>query len=249
MIAPSKSRADSKIRRQNTKWRALRGNPKTAINAYLCELARGRRVFTLEDPEKWRTTEMLNKVGAEVIALSSNPKIKDRGHVCAFSTAYLAQVDPSRRKPYVCWLDYCGSCRRSHKHFDWVLDLQYCLDWATKNGDNYADAHETRGGEFHLVRAAADRPARPLRAVRGYVRVYGRERRRYVRVHGGAGYIPGASAERVHPPLPGKRVRVQDHTGTWEGVVRKQYTPNEFEVHTDEGCCTVLRSELSHVEE
>lgn len=248
LVAPQKRRA----RRARTRWRGLRGNPKTQINAYVCALARGRRVFTLEDPEKWRTVDMLEATGARVVALSTNPKIQARGvrdRICGFSTPYLARVDKTRRKPAVCWLDYCGSCRRSHAKFDWVLDLQYCLEWGFLDGVvllTFMKRGVANFTSFVLQQIAQHAPR--ARCVDMY---------EYTGENGAAmcvftvtrGKTPALLLSAFAAPLPGDRVRVEDHTGVWEGVVCKQYTPLEFEVRgADDGkLCTVWRKELTHV--
>ena len=236
-------------RNHATAWRALQGNPKTAINAYLCKLAGRRRVFTLEDPEKWRTTEMLRAAGAQVVALSTNPKIKERGHVCEFSTPYLARVDKAHHKPSVCWLDYCGSCRRSHTKFDWIEDLQHCLEWLRSNGVvmlTFMKRGVANFTSFVLQQIARHTPH--ARCVDMYE--YTGENDAAMCVFTVVQGKPPALLLSVYmTPLPGSRVRVQDHTGVWEGVVHKQYTPNEFEVRTAEERCTVLRKELTHVAE
>jgi hypothetical protein len=225
--------------------RALLDNSKDMINQYVRAVSEGH-VFTLEDPDKWRTTDTLEGGGLRVTAVSTNPKILDRDQVHAYSTQYLQRVDISCDKPSVCWLDYCGSVRRSNPHFDWLMDLEVCLDWMVESGMvllTFAKRGVPNYMSFVFQQIATLSGAQ-------VVDVY-----EYQGEHGAAmcvftvvkKIIPRKLLSVYMTPQEGQTVRVKDHTGEWTGVVCKQYTPNEFEVRSGEERCNVFRNEITHI--
>jgi len=215
--------------------RALLGNLKDMINQYVRDVSEGH-VFTLEDPDKWRTTDTLEGGG---VAVSTNPKILERDQVHAYSS-----VDTSRDKPSVCWLD-CGSVRRSNPHFDWVMDLEVCLDWMVETGMVLL-TFAKRGVPNYMSFVFQQIATLPGAQV---VDVY-----EYQGEHGAAMCVFTVVKQRTRPllsvymtPQEGQRVRVKDHTGEWTGVVTKQYTPTEFEIHAGDERCNVFRNEITHM--
>lgn len=228
------------------KLRKLLHNNKNMINNYVRDVAKGGHVFTLEDPEKWRTTNTLERAGIKVTALSTNPKILDRNQIHGYSTPFLQQVNTAKDKPNVCWLDYCGSVRRSNAHFDWVMDLEVCLNWIVDDG-------------MVLLTFAK-------RGVPNYMsfvlhQIANLQNAHFVDIHeyqgeNGAAMCVFTVVKNITKrtllstymtPQEGQTVQVQDHTGKWTGVVHKQYTPNEFEIHAGEERCSVFRDEITHV--
>ena len=51
------------------KVRTLMRNNKDMINNYVRDVSAGGHVFTLEDPDKWRTTDTLERAGIRVVAV------------------------------------------------------------------------------------------------------------------------------------------------------------------------------------
>lgn len=228
------------------KVRTLMRNNKDMINNYVRDVSAGGHVFTLEDPDKWRTTDTLERAGIRVTALSTNPKILERNQKQGYSTLFLQQVDTSRDKPDVCWLDYCGSVRRSNAHFDWVIDLEICLDWIVKSGMvllTFAKRGVPNYMSF-VLHQIATLPNAHFVDVHEYQGENGAPMCVFTVVKK---IIPRKLLSVYMTPQEGQTVRVRDHTGEWTGVVYKQYTPNEFEVRSGEERCNVFRNEITHI--
>ena len=144
---------------------------------------------------------------------------------------------PRRGKPDLCWLKYDSASRHE---LDWVQDLETCLRWIHVNGIvllvfprrnnlSFILQQIQRKGQLHDIYHYQDKHSHMVA-----LSVVKRKANQ-------------PQLSRFAAPQVGQRVRVKDHTGTWEGVVRSQYAHDEYEVYQGKQRYSVFKEEITHV--
>tara|TARA_B100001093_G_scaffold465337_1_gene482909 strand:+ start:33 stop:620 length:588 start_codon:yes stop_codon:yes gene_type:complete len=151
-------------------------------------------------------------------------------------TRFLDDVNTHRDKPDLCWMHYDSASRHE---VDWVKDLQICLKWIPLDGVVLLVFPRRNNLSFLLQ----------------HIQAHGHLADIYTYQDGASHFLVLSVVKRIgnHPklsrfatPQEGQRVKVKDHTGTWEGVVGTQYAGDEYEVYQGDTRYSVFRDEITH---
>ena len=143
--------------------------------------------------------------------------------------------DKPKDKPNICWLQYDSASKHD---VDWVQHLETCLDWIRmdgvvllvfprRNNLSYLLQQIQLKGTLHDIYQYKDKSHMIA------LSVVKRNRNQ-------------PQLSRFATPQEGQKVKVKDHTGTWEGVVRSQYAANEYEVYKGKRVHCVFKDEITH---